>query len=905
MALLPDETILLPSFQGEIVVPLDHTLCTLVTHLCVEIMLVRPEYVDIIAGNEIQCLELIAVDQGGAGFKLGCPVDGLDIVMESFQVYEPSNILYDIGASITITMETTFTNLGSESIPESSTDSNYQFELVIIDHISDINLSSDSVLFFLDTSTATNLGAELIYGLPGVTVTPLVATITLPKLTSRCRAFQSMCLKVLPQLPYIDVDLSNNYHCLTFDNSNAGEKTCPELDVDILSANLDVSAAQDNYPIDQAVAASLSFTATNRGPGSIPAVIGSQNNFIIEAFLTNADNLENATIQIKIPNFNIQSDQLQQEFAISDTILFSTSSMQITIPSEYCDDISHICTKVTIPDSSLYTDIIPELADTCLAFEGSAGNIHCYIDLAATDLDLAVTYDLTYDPGYQQNIYLQLSVTNLGGLTLVESIDYNFKPTTYLTDSGQFESATVSIQQDDLGTTFNPRINGDSSVNLQEFPVSVTIPTVKSECESISYLCIMIDHNINHYTDIDSSNDDACIQFGEVSAGNAGTFSCNILVDLEVDNLAYTPTQDMYPFDTVVPADVTLRVTNRGFGHVPRARGSDVNFDVKTYLTNSGNFEDATVKIEQPNLDIDVVQLQQQLLSGIGEEIDLSFSVDILVPIQNCQSLSHICFIVTLHNEDNLVFYDDNSDNNDVCIEFGPIEENKAGKVLCFIDIAAIDLEIQLESSNTLTYEPGKPSQVMVQLTVTNYGGLDLTTAPSGTYNFGTQVFITNTDNLYTASVKTEQDPPEKIFMHEVGAGFIVILPIFAINITIPTDINCLNLKYLCLLLNHNVYRYIDRNSLNDFVCLEFGSVKAGKAGRLPCNGLPEPMTTPKPITQTPLIFETFRPANWSHGYGTGNFGRLETDGLALHYVMIITTLVFITVIVAAVVLIK
>ncbi|XP_070570461.1 uncharacterized protein [Ptychodera flava] len=591
------------------------------------------------------------------------------------------------------------------------------------------------------------------------------------------------------------------------------------------------------------------------------------------------------------------------------TLTFPISSNGITVPKQHCDVITNLCVKLEIDSTSLYTDTTPELSDACADIRHY---INCFTDLAAIQLVVVTTPPVTYNPGYRKDIVAELTVMNHGGIIIEASDDYNFKPTVFLTNSADFASASYKNPLEGVFTTFDDKITSKTPTTLQEFPIPITIPTNKFECEEISHLCLQLNHNIARYNDTDPNNDFVCISFGEVAQGKAGTFSCNVSVDLEVPSQTFSPV-DVYTFDQVASVDVILSVTNTGPGDIARTRGSSVNYDVTAYLTDSANFEDATVRIRQADVDITLAQLQQELKSG--QSVSFAFSSDILVPTVNCSRISHVCFSVTLRSADDRVYTDVDSSNNDVCIEFGPKEEGKAGKILCYVDLAALSLVVL--DPQPLTYVPGEDTDVLVRLTVTNYGGLDVSTAPSWTHNFGTEVYLADSENLYT-STNISQPTVDKLFLHEVGSHFRVSLPVFYVKVNIPIAIDCKNIRYLCTLLLHNELRYLDVDRSNDYVCIRFGPVDGGMAGILECDGVTDypatqahPRSTAVTVRQRPITtqqtrdrYTTSRDSDHDIGASDG-LGKLRTEGLALHYVMIIVSLVFITVVVIAVVIIK
>ncbi|XP_077997681.1 uncharacterized protein LOC144450819 [Glandiceps talaboti] len=497
---------------------------------------------------------------------------------------------------------------------------------------------------------------------------------------------------------------------------------------------------------------------------------------------------------------------------------------------------------------------------------------------------------------------------------MVEDVnDYNFKPKIFLTNSADFDSASFKIKQQEISTQFDQQIVGKASVTLPEFPIYVKIPTNKNECQAISHLCVLLDHNVDRYNDTNSTNDFTCLAFGAVNDGKAGTFTCDVSLDLSTDDLTFSPNDDdgIYQFDDPTSIDVTLDVTNQGPGNIADVTGSNINFDIAVFLTDSDNLEDATTKMEQPNIDISITQLQRQLRNGNG--LTFSFSTDITIPYVNCSSITHICFIVTLHNDDVRVYDDVTADNNDVCLQFGPKEEGKAGLFQCYIDIAAIKLLVM--APQPLNYDLGQNTDLTVQLSVTNYGGIHLQTAPPGIHNFGIKVYLTGSDQLYDAVIKREQYGVNKLFHHEVGSHFIVTLPVFDINITISTDIDCKNFRYLCILVIHNEERYTDYDRSNDYVCIRFGPVVDGMAGELPfeCGGnsgnTEAPPTTihrttkGRQVTVKPVV-QTTDQSSTDYGIGSG-LGKLRVDRLPLHYAMIITTLVFVAAVVTGIVIIK
>ncbi|XP_002737746.1 uncharacterized protein LOC100371124 [Saccoglossus kowalevskii] len=844
----PNENITLGVFTASITIPLDEADCLKITHVCVEIVGDR-DYGEEYPDNNDYCLMFGPVDEGKAGKKYGCPADGVDLQIESFEVVDYATVIYNIGRDTDIEINAIIKNVGDTAIEDSTPTGpiNYEFDVYFINHRSDFDSSTDTLTFTADYTSATNMKVGLSYG-NVLSISQIATTTNLPADTARCTAYQSVCLRVREgsNAPYDEDVTDNNILCNEFDTV-VGHKDCPDLDIDIEPVNMTVTPVTDPYPLDTPVDTTIEIGITNIGPGNLPDVADPEVNYVVKVFLSDSDELENANLKIEQTSITTDDNQLRQGLVKDGIIDISLNPAVITLPENDCYDLLYICVEISLHPDSIYIETNPDTNDFCVQFgpqnDGKAGETECFIDIAATSVEVTSPQDLTYKPGIATAIQIQLSVDNNGGVTLdemTEMAEYNFVPLILLTDNDDLARVGSPIEAVVISGGFTQEVTGKTS-NLTLSPkidVEVIIPTERDQCEKIRYLCLEIFHSVDVYVDTDASNDFKCIEFGAISEGKAGIIECNITIDLSANNLVVAPEVPKYDFDVDTDVELSVDLTNNGAGDIPQAIGERPNFNVRAYITDSANLEAASLMIEQD------LNYDQETLSGAidnGDLLTLLTDQAILnIPLDRCLEISHICVIVTLADDGNSVFWDPDLTNNDACLGFGLITEGYAGVIPCFIDLAAINLKVI--SPRNLRYLVGVPTEVEVQLTVHNYGALTLPhapeEAPNKLYNFKPEMFITNGNNLDTASMVDPQDDVEKTFKHEVASGVTVILVSFMITVKIPEETeDCRDVSHLCIRINDNNFVYVDGYAPNDNTCTAFGDVRDGKAGLYTCLG--------------------------------------------------------------------
>ncbi|XP_077997632.1 uncharacterized protein LOC144450787 [Glandiceps talaboti] len=834
----PDEsTTLSPTFSVDITIPTENDLCEQITHVCVEIGEGSENYVDYDPTNNDFCLEFGTVADGKVGEKYGCPVDGIDLQVQSFEVQDWENTIYDIGVDNTIAIDGVLINVGDQQIDASTSTgpNNYGFEVYLINHRDDYNQKTDEVVCTVDLAATTNLKDGLSYG-NELAIGSISATCTLPADTTRCLAYQSVCLKVVadPTAPYVESHPDNNILCQEF-GDNIGNKSCPILDVDIEPIGMVVTPSADPIPLDTPTDANIDIQVTNRGPGDLPSTDDPKQNFDVKVYLSDSGNLETADAKEVLYIEFADENELRQGIDKDGEISIQISPAKINLHAARCKDLIYLCVEISVHEDSIYKETNPETNDFCLQFfppgDGLAGNTECFIDIAATGLKVTSPTDLEYKPGFETDVQVELSVTNNGGLAIpaTEEGD-NFVAVVFLTDSNDLNSLKSLVDVTNGG--YRGEVAGKvTDLAIPGISLKITIPTIKARCEELTHVCIKIVHEDTKYIDSNSTNDFICIEFGPVSDDKAGIKNCDVNIDLSASNLLVTPSKAIYDFDVATDANIDASITNTGPGDLPHA-GQSLNYKVEFFLTDSPRLEDAnfSLAIDSRSVTYDAALLALGLNKGNSLDLDTD-DAQLLIPLDQCLSITHICIKVTLYRSDVSVFTDPDETNNDACLKFGDVTTGKAGIIPCYVDIGVVDLEVIKPEKPR--YRPDTEYELDVRLTVRNYGALSLSHTPAEEpYNFKPVLYLSNHYNIdsYRASTLIRQDDAGIQWLHEVASRVTVILDIFQISITIP-DVSCSQVTHLCIQIEHEGW-YVDGFEPNDKKCIPFID---GEGGLIVC----------------------------------------------------------------------
>ncbi|XP_070570456.1 uncharacterized protein [Ptychodera flava] len=828
---VPDTSMTLEAFVSSITLPTDNDKCSKITHVCLNIQDGTGNYTDFDTTNNDYCLEFGAVNDGKAGFKYGCPVNGIDLQIQTFEVVDWKNTVYNIGVDNTITVDALIANLGDDPILDSDVFDNYDFKIYLSNQRHDLGQATVTVDCTMNLTSTTNLKDGLVYG-DTLNTKGIVATCKLPADTEICRAYQSLCLEIVKgaNAPYTETVTDNNIVCEQFGDM-IGNKSCPDLDIDITPTDMTVTPSQQPYPLDIKVPADVTIRVTNVGPGDLPEVDDPAKNFNVTVWLSNKDHTHTDGIRVLLPATVANITHLKQGLDKDDIIGITLSPVNIKIPEDSCQQLLYLCVTVSLDESSIYKEVDPDSDDICVEFgplPDKAGETECFVDIAATNVVVSSPSNLAYKPGFETDIVVQLSVDNNGGLTVPEATEgHNFVAVAFLTDSADLRTAAVKLPATVTSDGFTEEIPGKAmSKTLPTTMVKVTIPTDKARCEELTHFCMDLTHDGSKYTDKNSTNDFICIEFGPVADGKAGIKQCNVSIDLSTDNLIVSPEVPKYDFDVDTNAHIEITVTDNGAGDLPEAMEPNVNYEVRAYLTNSEEFETATYRKELPNLNYDLVTLRQAISNGMEISFDTE-RAQINIPLDECLSITHICLYVTIKDSDTSVFEDPNLDNNDDCLMFGLVGEGKAGVIPCFIDIAAIRLRV-IEPRRP-RYPAGRDTELTVELTVHNYGALSLSSAPANNYNFFPLIYLTNNGNLDRATRVIQQAEVEARFDHEVASTVTVILADFMITVNVPEDEDtCRSITHICLRIDHNEALYTDGYEPNDKTCMPIDPVCVG-----------------------------------------------------------------------------
>ncbi|XP_070569338.1 uncharacterized protein [Ptychodera flava] len=137
------------------------------------------------------------------------------------------------------------------------------------------------------------------------------------------------------------------------------------------------------------------------------------------------------------------------------------------------------------------------------------------------------------------------------------------------------------------------------------------LPADTMMCKAYQSLCLeIVKGAYAPYAEIVTDNNIVCKQFGD----NIGNKSClDLDIDITPTEMTVTPFEQPYPFDTIVPADVSIRVTNVGPGNLPEVEDPAKNFNVTIWLSNKDHTYTDGIKVFLPATPANITHLKQGL----------------------------------------------------------------------------------------------------------------------------------------------------------------------------------------------------------------------------------------------------------------------------------------------------
>ncbi|XP_070570457.1 uncharacterized protein [Ptychodera flava] len=378
----PDTPMTLEAFVSSITLPTDNEKCSKIAHVCLDIQDSTGNYTDFDITNNDYCLQFGAVSDGKAGFKYGCPVNGIDLRIETFEVVDWQNTVYNIGVDNTITVDALIANLGDDPILDSTGPDNYDFNIYLSNHPLDVGEATETVDCTMTLALTTNLMEGLIYG-NTLTTNGIVATCKLPADTEMCRAYQSLCLEIVrgANAPYTETVTDNNIVCELF-GDKIGNKSCPDLDIDITPTEMAVTPSQQPYPLDTTVPANVTIRITNIGPGDLPEVEDPAKNFNVTVWLSDKNHTYTDGIRVLLPATPANVTHLRQGLNKDEIIEITLSPANINIPEDSCQQLLYLCVTVSLDESSIYKEVDSGSDDLCVEFgslPNKAGETECII----------------------------------------------------------------------------------------------------------------------------------------------------------------------------------------------------------------------------------------------------------------------------------------------------------------------------------------------------------------------------------------------------------------------------------------------------------------------------------------------------------------------------------------------
>ncbi|XP_070573182.1 uncharacterized protein [Ptychodera flava] len=299
-----------------------------------------------------------------------------------------------------------------------------------------------------------------------------------------------------------------------------------------------------------------------------------------------------------------------------------------------------------------------------------------------TELSIIVINDgpddlpTTSDGNYDFILSLENSNTDL-------QYEYTFTMEFSNADEDQKESSL-----NNLGTaTYSPN-------------ATITVPTY--ECGNLTYICIAINVNTDaDYSDTDSSNDYACLEFGD-GASKAGILECT--ADLYPSNFTITdPTSNfVYPLGSDKTISIDILIDNIGWVAINETSDGSANFEFSAFISDSDDLDE--VNATYIEFDVDTGSAYN-LSAGIAATDKIwmyNLQTDINIPSEDCDIYQYVCMKVTAPS--NADYTDGDTENNEVCIQFGDLEDGYAGNSPCSGCVIQVSLGLLLVTIISLPF---------------------------------------------------------------------------------------------------------------------------------------------------------------------------------------------------------
>ncbi|XP_071827945.1 uncharacterized protein [Apostichopus japonicus] len=353
---------------------------------------------------------------------------------------------------------------------------------------------------------------------------------------------------------------------------------------------------------------------------------------------------------------------------------------------------------------AVFTEIFTELLSTELVLEekttltgasSSSSTVSASVaDVSVTSLDLTSSVEYIFDQ--TTTAVFSVIIENVGTKDIEEATSGDNFEVSFVASSDPDPTTADTVlnlpSSDNSYNAFDIQLAAGDSQTFSQFEISVNVAS--SDCSDYSYICVQVSATSNaNYTDGDTTNNFACLSFGAYAEGLAGFYQC---ADVEVIGLEVTnPSSLQLDLDVDNIVTYTVRLQNSGpFGINSPDSGN--NYAVAFMLSNSTDLlaaNTATISYEaesslSSNLDASIV-------SG-GTVSITTLNVYVNIPSSSCEYFDMIC--VTVSKVAGTNYTDNDSSNNQFCLQFGEVSEGYAGILPCTGCLSTVSLLVLLIS---------------------------------------------------------------------------------------------------------------------------------------------------------------------------------------------------------------
>ncbi|XP_077997668.1 uncharacterized protein LOC144450808 [Glandiceps talaboti] len=601
-----------------------------------------------------------------------------------------------------------------------------------------------------------------------------------------------------------------------------------------------VNSIHDIIPLDFNSGLEAVIVIRNNGPTDIAAGT-TDNNFAVRAYLSDAiASFSNTTATtVSLVDLTQSSDLLKQAVNVSHFRALTFDNTAITIDSTTCKQLAYFCVEVLHDNTTGFTDVDPLNNFACKEFgipithDERIGIYKCHIDIEATSAAMVTaSSDITYQVGVAQTVTFNVTIKNNGGKPLTTPL----KPKVYLTDSGELESASAGVkeEQGEVNHEYTDTVAEGQNIHLSPpFEVSITIPLASDICNAVTHVCIEIISGSTSYDDHDSTNNDYCLEIGPVADGKVGVKTdCPVNgIDLQVTQFEVNDWENTV-YDIGQPTAITIdgNITNMGDEEIFDSTSMNNNYGFEVYLMSSSNVNvGCTVDLA------DTMNLKDGLafdnVLAIGA---ISATCTIPADTALCMSYESLCVKVVVDS----AYTEALPNNNFLCQQFGDLEY--VGNKRCPILNVDIEPSQAIVTPSVVPYPLDTPTNATINITITNTGPGNLPTVLDPNVNFVVTVYLSESEDLYPAT-GTRQEPVEDAFVVNESDLMQGIDKDGEINLLVSAPVNldassCEQLVYLCVQVTlHSSSIYTDIDANNKFFCVQFKPPGDGQAGNTEC----------------------------------------------------------------------